>query len=147
MVLLARSLGAAPAAAAAATEIYGIGSPRRGVRCAGRVFGHRKSGTLTITSFACDPEALRSRKGVVVSARVHPGESNSSYMMKGLIDYLTGPSLDAKILRDNFVFKIVPKSNGFAAAADVPPPQCASVHASQQSDRLHEAPTTSPRNR
>ena len=66
---------------------------------------------LTITSFACDPESLRARKGVVVSARVHPGESNSSYMMKGVIDYLTGPSLDAKILRDNFVFKIVPMLN------------------------------------
>ena len=66
---------------------------------------------LTITSFACDPEALRARKGIVVSARVHPGESNSSYMMHGLIDYLTGPSLDAKILRDNFVFKIVPMLN------------------------------------
>lgn len=32
-------------------------------------------------------------------------------MMKGLIDFLTGPSLDAKILRDNFVFKIVPMLN------------------------------------
>ena len=25
---------------------------------------------------------------------------------QGIIDYLTGPSLDAKILRDNFVFKV-----------------------------------------
>ena len=32
-------------------------------------------------------------------------------MMKGIIDYLTGPSLDAKILRDNFVFKIIPVLN------------------------------------
>ena len=32
-------------------------------------------------------------------------------MMHGLLDYLTGPSLDAKILRDNFVFKIVPMLN------------------------------------
>ena len=66
---------------------------------------------LTITSFACDANSLRARKGVVVTARVHPGESNSSYMMKGVIDYLTGPSLDAKILRDNFVFKVVPMLN------------------------------------
>jgi|EP01047_Picozoa_sp_COSAG01_P020674 hypothetical protein len=66
---------------------------------------------LTITSFACDPEALKARKGVVISGRVHPGESNASWMMKGFIDYLTGPSLDAKILRDNFVFKIVPMLN------------------------------------
>ena len=31
--------------------------------------------------------------------------------MKGVIDYLVGPTLDAKILRDNFVFKIVPMVN------------------------------------
>mgnify|MGYP006141174239 CR=1 FL=1 len=28
-----------------------------------------------------------------------------------MIDYLTGPSLDAAILRDNFVFKIIPMLN------------------------------------
>ncbi|KAL0490549.1 cytosolic carboxypeptidase [Acrasis kona] len=66
---------------------------------------------LTITSFMCDPQSLKNRKGVVISARVHPGESNASWMMKGVIDFLTGPSLDAKILRDNFVFKIVPMLN------------------------------------
>jgi hypothetical protein len=32
-------------------------------------------------------------------------------MMKGAIDFLTGNSLDAKILRDNFVFKVVPMLN------------------------------------
>jgi len=32
-------------------------------------------------------------------------------MMKGIIDYLTGPTLNAKILRDNFVFKIIPMLN------------------------------------
>lgn len=66
---------------------------------------------LTITTFDSDPEALRGRRGVVLSARVHPGESNSSWMMKGAIDFLTGNSLDAKILRDNFVFKVVPMLN------------------------------------
>ena len=66
---------------------------------------------LTITSFNGDPEALRGRRGVVLSSRVHPGESNSSWMMKGAIDFLTGNSLDAKILRDNFVFKVVPMLN------------------------------------
>ena len=66
---------------------------------------------LTITSFTSDPQVLRARKGVVLSARVHPGESNASWMMKGVIDYLTGPSLDAKILRDNFIFKVVPMLN------------------------------------
>mmetsp|Transcript_4988 Transcript_4988/g.18739 ORF Transcript_4988/g.18739 Transcript_4988/m.18739 type:complete len:969 (-) Transcript_4988:1282-4188(-) len=66
---------------------------------------------LTVTSFSCDPLALKNRKGVVVTARVHPGESNSSFLVKGVMDYLTGPSVDAKILRDNFVFKIVPMLN------------------------------------
>ena len=32
-------------------------------------------------------------------------------MMKGIIDFLVGPTLEAKILRDNFVFKIVPMLN------------------------------------
>ncbi|GIL75186.1 hypothetical protein Vretimale_7859 [Volvox reticuliferus] len=66
---------------------------------------------LTITSPTDDPEALKRRKGVVVSARVHPGESNASWMMKGVLDFLMGPSLDARILRDAFVFKIIPMLN------------------------------------
>lgn len=37
---------------------------------------------LTITSFSGDSEALKARRGVVVTGRVHPGESNASYMMK-----------------------------------------------------------------
>ena len=66
---------------------------------------------LIITSFQSDAEAIKNRKGVVLSSRVHPGETGASWMMKGMIDYLTGPSLNAKILRDNFVFKIVPMLN------------------------------------
>ena len=31
--------------------------------------------------------------------------------MKGVIDYLIGPSIGAKMLRDNFLFKIVPMMN------------------------------------
>lgn len=65
---------------------------------------------LTISNFSND-ENLKNRKGVAVFARVHPGESNSSWMMKGLIDFLTGPSLDAKIIRENFIFKIIPMLN------------------------------------
>lgn len=68
---------------------------------------------LIITSFNSDgdAEAIKHWKGIVISSWVHPGESNSSYMMKGIIDYLTGPTLNAKILRDNFVFKVVPMLN------------------------------------
>jgi len=66
---------------------------------------------LLVTTFQSDPESIKNRKGVVISSRVHPGETGASYMMKGIIDYLTGPSLNAKILRDNFVFKIIPMLN------------------------------------
>ena len=66
---------------------------------------------VIITTFQSDPDAIKNRKGVVITSRVHPGESGSSWIMKGVLDYLTGPSLNAKILRDNFVFKIVPMLN------------------------------------
>ena len=52
---------------------------------------------LTITSPSRNPEISRSKRAVVVTARVHPGETNASWMMKGLLDYLTGPSADAKV--------------------------------------------------
>jgi murein tripeptide amidase MpaA len=66
---------------------------------------------LLITTFNSDPESIKQRKGIVFSSRVHPGETGASFMMKGIIDYLVGPSLGARILRDNFVFKIVPMLN------------------------------------
>jgi murein tripeptide amidase MpaA len=48
---------------------------------------------------------------VVITSRVHPGETGASFMVKGIIDYLVGPSLGARILRDNFIFKVVPMLN------------------------------------
>lgn len=68
---------------------------------------------LTITSKDKDPKSLKAlaKKGVFISARIHPGESNASWMMKGVIDFLVSNSPEAKALRDNFVFKIVPILN------------------------------------
>lgn len=43
--------------------------------------------------------------------RVHPGETNASWMMKGVLDYITSDSLQAVALREKFVFKIVPMLN------------------------------------
>lgn len=48
---------------------------------------------------------------VILTARVHPGESNSSYVMQGIIDFLTSETKAARILRRRFVFKIVPMLN------------------------------------
>ena len=51
------------------------------------------------------------KKYVIIGSRVHPGESNGSYMMQGLIKYLLGDSHQAKQLRKRVVFKIIPMSN------------------------------------
>ena len=57
------------------------------------------------------PEKMKKKRGIVISSRVHPGETGASFMMKGILDYLVGPSIGAKILRENFVIKIVPMVN------------------------------------
>jgi hypothetical protein len=51
---------------------------------------------LTITAPAVNDEAQR-KKGVVITARVHPGETPSSWIMKGIIDFLTGESNQARV--------------------------------------------------
>lgn len=56
-------------------------------------------------------EKHQKKKGIFITARVHPGESNSSYMVKGLIDFLIGNSREAKLLRKKFIFKVVPMLN------------------------------------
>ncbi|XP_076994796.1 cytosolic carboxypeptidase 3 isoform X6 [Tamandua tetradactyla] len=65
---------------------------------------------LTITTPLKNTES-RKRKAVILTARVHPGETNSSWIMKGFLDYILGDSSDAQLLRDTFIFKVVPMLN------------------------------------
>ncbi|XP_040584664.1 cytosolic carboxypeptidase 3 isoform X2 [Mesocricetus auratus] len=65
---------------------------------------------LTITTPLKNSDS-RKRKAVILTARVHPGETNSSWIMKGFLDYILGDSSDARLLRDTFVFKVVPMLN------------------------------------
>lgn len=51
------------------------------------------------------------KKFIVVTGRVHPGESNASWMMQGFIKAIMGNSLQAKQLRKRIVFKIIPMLN------------------------------------
>lgn len=51
------------------------------------------------------------KKTVVLTARVHPGESNSSYILRGLVDFLLSSEEEAQILRQNFVFRVAPMLN------------------------------------
>ncbi len=46
------------------------------------------------------------RSYVILTARVHPGESNASWVMKGIIDYLLSDEPNARFLRDRFIFKV-----------------------------------------
>lgn len=54
---------------------------------------------------------FQKKKAIVITARVHPGETPSSWMMKGFLDFLTGDSGPARELRDKFIFKLVPMIN------------------------------------
>ncbi|KAM5303226.1 cytosolic carboxypeptidase 3-like [Glossophaga mutica] len=65
---------------------------------------------LTITAPSKNGDS-RKRKAVILTARVHPGETNSSWIMKGFLDFILGGSRDAQLLRDTFVFKVVPMLN------------------------------------
>lgn len=56
-------------------------------------------------------EKHANKKAVVLMARVHPGETVSSFMMQGAIDFLTSSHRNAAFLRKKFVFKIVPMLN------------------------------------
>ena len=78
-----------------------------------RTLAGNKCEYITITSRDKDPNSAKAmnKKGVFISARVHPGESNSSWMMKGIIEFLISNTPEAKALRDHFVFKIVPILN------------------------------------
>jgi cytosolic carboxypeptidase protein 2/3 len=72
---------------------------------------------ITITERPKSAEAASSetppiaKKDIVVTARVHPGESNASFMLEGLVNFLISDLPEAKILRENYIFQIVPMMN------------------------------------
>ncbi|XP_051001003.1 cytosolic carboxypeptidase 2-like [Acomys russatus] len=66
---------------------------------------------LTITNPSRTPQEAAAKKAVVLSARVHPGESNSSWIMTGFLDFILSDNPDAQLLRDIFVFKAIPMLN------------------------------------
>ncbi|VDM21447.1 unnamed protein product [Hydatigera taeniaeformis] len=71
--------------------------------------GSAKGNALTVSlKSAADAR----RPYIIITARVHPGESNSSWVMRGLLDHLTDPCDPEMLrLRRTYVFKVVPSLN------------------------------------
>ena len=57
--------------------------------------------SLIATLSASDEKKL----GVVISGRVHPGETNASWLMKGLVDFLTSNTHVAEVCENFFSFR------------------------------------------
>ncbi|XP_056380356.1 cytosolic carboxypeptidase 1 isoform X2 [Hyla sarda] len=54
---------------------------------------------------------FRNRPYIFLTSRVHPGETNASWVMKGTLEFLMGNSPTAQNLRESYIFKIVPMLN------------------------------------
>ena len=65
---------------------------------------------LTITNPG-SLEEISNKQAIIITARVHPGESNASFMMLGILNFLTSNSFEAAELRKKYIFKIIPMLN------------------------------------
>lgn len=63
---------------------------------------------ITITSPNCSHD---NRPYIFLCSRVHPGESNASWVMKGVLDFLLSSKITARVLREIYIFKIIPMLN------------------------------------
>jgi len=66
---------------------------------------------LLITNFNDSFDDLANKRAVVFTSRVHPGESNGSYVIQGVIEFLLSNDPVAKNLRKKYIFKIIPMLN------------------------------------
>jgi cytosolic carboxypeptidase protein 4 len=69
--------------------------------------------TITGSSSFCETSSqVKCKKELVVlTGRVHPSESNASYVIDGILESLLNESVTSKSLLQNFVFKIIPMLN------------------------------------
>ena len=63
---------------------------------------------ITITR---EPHRFRKRPIIVITSRIHAGETPSSLVFKGIIDFLLSDKKEAKLLRLYYTFVLVPCLN------------------------------------
>ena len=67
---------------------------------------------LTITEKIGSVKIRNKKKPIViVTARIHPGETSGSFLMEGFLRYISSSSLSAHKLCQNVIFKIIPMLN------------------------------------
>ena len=67
---------------------------------------------IIITNFLSESNEISKRKCILLTSRIHPGETSSSYVIQGVINFLINPNNSiSKSLRNKFIFKIVPMIN------------------------------------
>lgn len=66
---------------------------------------------LTITDFSHSKYEENRKKVIIITGRVHPGESNSSWIVHGMIKFLLSQDKVAVELRKKLIFKIIPMVN------------------------------------
>lgn len=66
---------------------------------------------LTITNFGHSKNEEMKKKVIILTGRVHPGESHSSWIVHGIIKFLLSKEKVASEMRKRLIFKIIPMIN------------------------------------
>ncbi|NXX16842.1 CBPC2 carboxypeptidase, partial [Podargus strigoides] len=87
------------------------GDPARSRYCTVRALCRSLAGNVIYLLTVTSPGGAAAKRAVLLSARAHPGESGGSWAMRGFLDFLLGAHPDAQLLRQLFLFKVVPMLN------------------------------------
>jgi len=75
------------------------------------VLGKSLSGIEIPLLHISNHQVEREKKNILITARWHPGESNSSHVLQGFLDFLLSPAREAAELRNRANFIVVPMAN------------------------------------
>jgi cytosolic carboxypeptidase protein 2/3 len=81
------------------------------IKTLGKSLGGLNIPLIEITDFNWSKDELERRKLIILWGRVHPGETNASWITHRIIDYLLGNSKIARGLRNRVIFHIIPMIN------------------------------------